>query len=158
MSGTCNSNLTDRILDALECAREAHNLLPPLPLNMKPIYFRILGALYRTCDDSGKARVSDINKTLGFLLPNTTKYLGELNHLKIIEKTSLDSDKRVVLVRATELGEVYIQKFVVNIHERLENEFASISKNDLITMIGTIRKVYRAMKKVYQEENIKMDK
>lgn len=152
MSAAYDFNLIDEILSALECAKEAHNLLPSLPRDMKPIYFRILDALYRTRAEGGGARVSDINKALGFLLPNTTRYLGELERLKIIEKTPMDSDKRVVLVRATELGEEYIQKYVINIHKHLEQELASIGETDLILMIDTIHKVYRAMKKVYREE------
>lgn len=152
MSADYDFNMVDKILNALECAKEAHNLLPPLPPNMKPVYFRILDALYRTRDGSGRARVSDINKALGFLLPNTTRYLNELDHLNIIEKTSMDTDKRVVLVRATESGEAYIQDFIISIHERLEKELSSISKEDLLIMIETNHKVYHAMKKAYQEE------
>lgn len=152
MSTNCDFNAIDMILSALGCAKEAHDLLPPLPAGMKPVYFRILDALYRTRDGSGSARVSDINKALGFLLPNTTRYLGELEQLQMIEKTSADSDKRVVLVRATGLGEAYIKKFVISIHEHLEQELASISQADVIIMIETIHQICRAMKKVYQEE------
>lgn len=147
-------NLIDEILNAFECAKEAHDLLPPLPPRMKPVYIRILSALYRTRDGSGRARVSDINRALGFLLPNTTRFLGEMDQLKIIEKTSTDSDKRVVLVRATGLGEEYIQKFVIHIHEHLEQELTSIRETDFIIMIETIHKVYEAMKKVYRNEKI----
>lgn len=154
MSAASEFNLIDEILNALECAKEAHNLLPLLPSQIKPVYIHILDALYRSRDDSGSARVSDINKALGFLLPNTTKYLGELDQLKIIEKTTMNSDKRVVLVRATELGEEYIRKYVISMHERLEREFSLISETDCKTMIETIHKVYLAMKKAYREEKI----
>ncbi|MCI1956447.1 MAG: hypothetical protein LKJ21_08775, partial [Oscillospiraceae bacterium] len=142
----------------LDCAKAAHNLLPPLPPGMKPVYLHILNALYRTRDGSGRARVSDLNKALGFLLPNTTRYLGELSQLNVIEKTPSNSDKRVVMVKATELGEKYIRKFVVNVHKHLEKELASISEADCTVTAETIRKIYLAMKKVCREErNIALD-
>lgn len=151
MSISNKFELIDDIIDAFGCAKEAYESLPPLPSNVKPVYFRVLNALYRTRDDSGSARVSDINKTLNFLLPNTTRYLREMEQLGIIEKSSSNYDKRVVLVKATESGEKYIQKYVVSINKNLEKELTAISEHDFIIMIESIHKVYDAIKKIYQK-------
>ncbi|HWT76421.1 MAG TPA: hypothetical protein VN258_17115 [Mobilitalea sp.] len=143
--------LAANILEALECAKEANALLPPLPPKMKPVYVRILNAIYKIRDDNGSARVSDISKASGFLLPNTTKFINELVELKVVEKFTQASDKRVVLVQATEMGEEYIQKYVLSFHHGLEKEFLKLNEADCITMIETIQKVYQAMKNVYQD-------
>ncbi len=146
-----NMKLVFNILGALECAKEALALLPPLPPNLRPVHFRILNAFSRIRDDTGSSRISDINEALGFLLPNTTSYISELVELNIMEKFASSSDKRVVLVRATEAGEQYIQKYVLSVNNGLEKEFLKISEADCTTMVDTIQQVYEAMKKVYRE-------
>jgi Transcriptional regulators len=144
-------NLVTNILDALECAKETLALLPQLPPNMKPVYFRILNAIYRIRDDNGNSRVSDISKVSGFLLPNTTKFINEMVDLRIVEKFTSASDKRVVLVRATEAGEQYIQKYVLSFIESLKKEFSKLDEANCMIMIETIQKVYQATNTVYQD-------
>lgn len=145
------TKLVNNILEALECAKEALTLLPQLPPNIKPVYFRILNVIYKIGDDSGSSRVSDISKVSGLLLPNATKVINEMVEFNIVEKFTSASDKRVVLVRATELGQQYIQKYVLSVMEALEKEFSKINEVDCIIMVETIYKVYQAMKTVYKE-------
>jgi DNA-binding MarR family transcriptional regulator len=140
------------ILETLQYAKEALALLPQLPPNMKPVYFRILNAIYKIGDDTGSSRVSDISKVSGLLLPNTTKVINEMVELDIVEKFTSASDKRVVLVRATELGKQYIQKYVLCFMEDLEGEFSKINEANCLIMIETMHKVYQAMKTVYKEK------
>lgn len=144
--------LAASILDALEYAKQACSFLPPLPPDMKPVYIRILNAIYKLRSDNGNVCVSDISKVAGIVLPNTTRFIRELEELNVVEKFTLVSDKRVVLVRTTDLGEQYIQRYVLSFHKELEKEFSSIGKSDCKTMIETIQKVYQAMQKVYQDK------
>lgn len=141
-------DLVHKVLYSLECAKNAQTFLPPLPPKMKPVYFRLLNAVYQIRDDFGCSRVSDINSALGFLLPNTTRFINEMVELSVLEKFSLASDKRVVLVRATDLGEEYIQEHIVCFNKQLEREFSKIGRTNCKIMIETITKVYEAMKKV----------
>lgn len=147
-----DAKLVNNILDAFECAKEALALMPQLPPNMKPVYFRILTAIYKIGDDTGSSRVSDISKVSGLLLPNTTKVINEMVELNIVKKFTSASDKRVVLVQATELGEQYIQTYVHSFIEGLEEEFSKIDEANCLIMIDTIHKVYLAMKTVYKEK------
>lgn len=149
-----NIKLVNNILDAFECAKDALALLPQLPPNIKPIYLHILNAIYKIGGDNGGSRVSDISKVTGLLLPNTTKVINEMVELNIVEKFTLASDKRVVLVRATGLGEQYIQKYVLCFIEYLEKEFSKNDEANYQIMIETIHKVYQAMKKVYKEKEL----
>jgi len=146
-----DTSLVNNIMDAFECAREALTLLPQMPPNIKPVHFRILNAIYMIGDASGSARVSDISKVSGLLLPNTTKFTNELVELSIVKKFTSASDKRVVLVQATELGQEYIRDYVIRFIEGLDKEFSKINQVDCIIMIETIYKVSQAMKTVYQE-------
>lgn len=148
--------LVTNILDALECAKEALSMLPQLPPDMKTVYFRILNAIYKNGNTSG-SRVSDLSKVSGLLLPNTTKVINEMVELNILEKFTLASDKRVVLVRATELGEQYIDKYVLPFIEGLEKEFSKINEFDCMIMIETITKVYQAIKTVNSGKEMKRD-
>ena len=151
--GSFREDLVDNIFDALELAKKAHSLLPPLPTNLKPVHLRVLHAIYRIRDRTGNVRITDINKALEFSLPNTTRFINELLKLGVVDKSSLLTDKRVVLVRATEFGEQYIQKYILTYQKRLQDEFAIIGEADCNTMIQTIAKVYQAMEKIYKTEN-----
>lgn len=152
-----DSKLVNNILDAFEDAKEALSLLPELPPNIKPVHFRILNAIYEIGDDTGSPRVSDISRVSGLLLPNTTKVINEMVELNIVEKFTPSSDKRVVLVRATELGEQYIQKYVLRFIEGLEEEFSKFDETNCLIMIETIHKVCQAMKTVYKEKETERD-
>ncbi|NLW91089.1 MAG: MarR family transcriptional regulator [Syntrophomonadaceae bacterium] len=145
-----DTGLVNNIMDAFECAREALALLPPMSAKIKPVYLRILSAIYKTGGKSGSARVTDISKVSGLLLPNTTKFINEMVELDLVEKFTSESDKRVVLVRATELGQQYIHDYVISFLDGLEKEFSQIGEADCIIMIETINKVSQAMKTVYQ--------
>lgn len=152
-----DDKLVNNIVDALECAKQALTLLPQLPDNMKPVYLRILSAIHKIGGDTGSSRVSDISNVSGLLPPNTTKFINEMVELNIVKKITSPSDKRVVLVQATELGEQYIQKYVLSFAEGLEKEFSKFKEVDCMIMIDTINKVYQAMKTVYQEKETGKD-
>ncbi len=148
--GKTDGKLAIDILEALEFAKEALALLPQLPHSIKPVYFRILDAIYKIRDNTGSSRVSDISRATGFLLPNTTKFINEMVELNIVKKVTLASDRRVVLIQTTELGERYIQRYVHPFVEGLEEEFAKIDKASCLIMIETLQQVYQAMKTVYK--------
>lgn len=145
-------DLVDNIFDALEMAKKAHSLLPPLPPKLKPVHLRVLHAIYRIRDGTGSARITDINRELSFSLPNTTRFTNELSQLGVVGKSNLSTDKRVVLVHTTELGEAYIQKYILTYQTRLQAEFSMIGESECVRMIETITKVYQAMEKIYQTE------
>lgn len=150
--GKMDAKLVYSILESFESAKEVLALMPQLPPNMKPVYFRVLNAINKISNDVGSARVSDISKVSGVLLPNTTKVINEMVELNILKKFTTASDKRVVLVQATELGEQYIQKYVVRSIQGLEKEFSKIDETNCLTMIETMHKVVEAMKAVYKEQ------
>lgn len=143
-------NLVDSIFDSLETANRARSLLPPLPPTMKPIHIRILRAVQRVQDKTGRACVSDINGMLGYLLPNTTRYINELTGIGMVKKVPSTSDKRVVCIQMTALGEECYQKYLLRYHDRLQEALLSIGESDCRIMMQTIEKVYLAMEKIYQ--------
>lgn len=147
-----NLKLAVAILDALDCAKDATALLPSLPPNIKPIYVRMLNAFYKVRDSDGNACISDVSRTSGILLPNMTKLVNKLVELKIVSKRTSATDKRIVLIRATALGEHYIEKYVLSFHQDLEKELSRISESDCRVMIDTIQKIYLAIKKIYRNE------
>ncbi len=151
------TQLVNNILGAFQCAKDTVALLPQLPPNIKPVYFRILNAIYKLNHYTGRPRISDISKESGLLLPNTTKVINEMVELNILEKFTPDFDKRVVLVRATELGEQYIQKYIVNFIESLEKQVSRINEIECIIMIDTVYKVHQAIKTVYDEQEPEKD-
>jgi len=139
-----------KIFEAIEYANKANVLMPSLPLEMKPVYIRILNAFYKIRDDNGTACISDISKTSGILLPNTTKLINELVSINVVEKLFSTVDKRVVLVKATEKGERYIQEYIHDLHQKLEKELSTIPESEVELLYKTMQKVYYITKKVYR--------
>jgi DNA-binding MarR family transcriptional regulator len=144
-----DADIVNRIFAALGVAKDAYALLPPLPEKIRPVHISILNAIHRSSDD-GRARVSDINKAMGFALPNTTRLINELAALKVVKKSTTAADKRVVLVRLTRLGELYTREYVLSFHKQLEAAFSQLRASDCATMIETIHKVHLAMQEVCQ--------
>jgi len=144
-----DSNIVDRTIAALGVARDAYALLPPLPPGIRPVHIGILSAMYRIGGDN--TRVTDINRSLGFALPNTTRFINELVAQNVVRKSTTDSDKRVVLVRTTDLGERYTREYVVSFHERLEAELVKLGMAECEAMIENINRVHLAMQKVCQD-------
>lgn len=145
------AHLYDDVFYSLDLAQKAHNLLPPLPPNIKPVHLRILHALYRIRVDANGTRISDINTALGFSLPNTTKFINELVQLGAVEKLPSKTDKRVVLVRVTSLGQQYIDRYIIQYHAQLQTAFSAIGESNCMIMVETISKIYQAIKKTYQQ-------
>lgn len=145
-----DENLCDDMFDALALAKKAFNLLPPLPPHFKPVYMRVLKAIARVRDENRLARVSDINAALGGLLPNTTKLLNELVPLGVVTKQSLETDRRVVLVQASPLGEQYIHDYIEKYNAAMLQAFWEIGENKCRAMMNTVAEVYHAIQKTYQ--------
>lgn len=141
----------DAILDALATAREAHRLLPPLPHGMRPPHFRVLNAIYRVRDAEGCARISDLGRATGLLLPNATRAINDLVDQGMLEKSAGVGDRRVVLVRTTEAGERCLHDYVLTFRERLQEEFAAISEADCRALVETIKRVHRILRRLYDD-------
>lgn len=139
--------LVDAILDALRQARETWALLPPLPEGVRSAHIRILSAMERM-ERGGRLRVSDINARLGAALPNTTRFLGELAELGAVRKIADASDKRVVLVQTTPLGDELTERFVRQIHGRMATAFARIGTDRCGAMVRTLDEIHAAMQDI----------
>lgn len=139
-------NLLDRILHAMDTAASTRNLVPELPKGVRPIHVRVLDALTRTCDDTGCSRVSDIGDALGMRMPNVTRAIREMTDMGVLKKTASPVDGRVVLIRATPLGEDYIDRYIVGVRQRIERELAdTVNMDDIESMISTIDAIAAAV-------------
>ncbi|OXN01545.1 MarR family winged helix-turn-helix transcriptional regulator [Bifidobacterium vansinderenii] len=141
-------NLLDRILQAMRTAASVPTLVPELPKGVRPIHLRVLDALSRTRGDNGCSRVSDIAAALGMRMPNVTRIIREMTDLGMLEKTSDPTDGRVVLIRTTDLGEEYVDRYIVGVRQRIEHELmAEVSMDDIESMIVTIDAIRTAVDK-----------
>ena len=139
----------DDIMQAFQRARSACESLPPLPANIKPAYIRMLDALHRVRGSDGMASVSDINTAFGGRLPNTTAYLTEMAQLGLVDKSHSTRDRRIVLIHSTELGEHYIEQYVVSLGAQLSSGLKHVDGHDISVMVSTIHQVCSVMEGVY---------
>ena len=150
-SEDAKEELVEQVLGAFDVAKKAHALLPHLPPGVRSVHVRILSVMYRL-GPGHCSRVSDINSALGSALPNTTKFINEMVALNIVKKVDDESDKRVVLVQTTELGNQYTDQYVRLLHRRLAKAFSRIGTAECSVMSKTLREIYIAILDVCSEE------
>lgn len=90
-----------------------------------------------------RVKISDVSDFLGGTRPSVTKLIRELESCGALIKTPDTSDKRIIWLQLTPLGEQYYEFYGLQYHTWLSQVLDEIPKEDLET---TIRTIYQARK------------
>lgn len=131
--------------NACHDAKRIVELIPPLPEGMAPRHIRIIDAIHQCSEEHCTVRVSDISDALHTTRPSITKLINELQQLQVVTKEADASDKRVVLLRLTELGEEYYDFYIRKFYAWLGVELAALRPEDLHTASATIRQILQIL-------------
>ena len=138
--------LMNAMLDSLRVAKNTYDALPPLKEGIKPIYHRVLNALYRS--GNGYLRVSDLSDVLDIQLPNMTNIVNEMMNKNLLIKVRSPQDKRAVHIHMSEEGEAYFNQHVLVYREKMLEEFSRLDQQECLAMIKSIHNmqdiIYRA--------------
>ena len=140
------SNLIKNIIDSCFLAKQITEMLPPLPVGMKPRHIHVIDAVCSLRSSQPSVKVTDISKFMNITTPSVTKLIKELCDLKALEKKIDSVDKRVTLIELTPLGELYYQKHVVDFQNKLLQSFKDIDETDCLCLVMTIKKIHAKMK------------
>ena len=88
-------------------------------------------------------KISDVSDFLGGTRPSVTKLIRELESHGALIKTPDTSDKRIIWLQLTPLGEQYYEFYCLQYHTWLSQVLDEIPQEDLET---TIRTIYHARK------------
>lgn len=74
-----------------------------------------------------------------------TKLISELEAKRVVEKNSLENDGRVPLLRLTELGLFYQNKYVMKYHTEWAKNMSEVTDEQVKTAVQVIEKLRMAM-------------
>lgn len=133
------------LLDACFTAKHLIETLPELPDGMKPRHIHVLDRINIVWKEKGECRVSDVSEGLNITMPSITKLIQELTAMKLVEKYSDPTDKRVALLKLTDQGIVCVNKYVYSFHSRWAENLAAISNEDAEKTIRILEQLEQTM-------------
>lgn len=133
------------VMDACYTAKRVRDMLPVLPNGVTSTHIHYLDNIRELEKTSDRVKVSQISDVLGLPRPAVTKTIKDMGKLGLIEKSTSETDGRVVFVKLTEEGRELIDRYVDRYFGELEQEFADISDRDADRMIEILEKFYEVM-------------
>lgn len=88
-----------------------------------------------------RVKISDVSDFLGGTRPSVTKLIRELESCGALIKTPDTSDRRIIWVQLTPLGEEYYNFYCLRYHAWLSEVLGEIPQEDFETTIQTIFRV-----------------
>lgn len=136
-----------KVMDACYLAKRARDLLPTLPNGVTSSHVHYLDTIRKLELKTDSVRVSDISDKLGLPKPGVTKTVKEMEKLGLVEKHADKTDGRVVFLKVTAAGNALLDEYVDELFGELSRELGDVSDEDAETMIETVEKLYRVMRK-----------
>lgn len=136
-----------KVMDACYLAKRARDLLPTLPNGVTSSHVHYLDTIRKLELKTDSVRVSDISDKLGLPKPGVTKTVKEMEKLGLVEKQADKTDGRVVFLKVTAAGNALLDEYVDELFGELSRELGDVSDEDAETMIETVEKLYRVMRK-----------
>ncbi len=128
-------------------------LMPELPAGMTPRHIHVIDAVFELGRREELVRVSDISEYFNVTRPSITKLIHELENMGVVEKKPDSADKRVVLLRLTELGQEYYDFYITKYHTWVAEQLAGIDPQELCITANVINQVYGILSTRKMEEN-----
>jgi DNA-binding MarR family transcriptional regulator len=122
------------------------DLMPRLPRHMKPRHINVIEIIHRLTQSYGTVRISDVSTDLGVTTPSVTKLINELEEFNVLKKRTNETDKRIITVVLTPLGESYYDIFVRQYHSKLVDMLGKINEEDCMTTMKTMEYIYETMR------------
>lgn len=136
-----------KVMDACYLAKRARDLLPTLPNGVTSSHVHYLDTIRKLELKTDSVRVSDISDELGLPKPGVTKTIKDMEKLGLVEKQADKTDGRVVFLKVTAAGNALLDEYVDELFGELSRELGDVSDEDAETMIETVEKLYRVMRK-----------
>lgn len=136
-----------RLLDSCFVAKRVTETMKELPKGFKPRHIHIIDCIHELHEECEEVRVSDISERLKITTPSVTKLINELEEKKVLVKYSLEEDKRVTLLKLTDLGKEYYRQYVKEYHEEWANHLKEITDEEIEITIRVIEQLLKSMPK-----------
>lgn len=136
------------LIDACFVAKKITETMEELPKGFKPRHIHVIDSIYQLSKEKEDVRISDVSNRLNVTTPSITKLINELEEKEVVEKYTISDDKRVTLVKLTELGAKYHQHYVIDYHTLWVSNLTDISDEEVDKVISIIDRVKNTMPKM----------
>ena len=133
------------LLDSCFAAKKIVEEMKELPQGFKPRHIHISDAVSRLGAGGEEVRVSDVSRRLNITTPSVTKLINELEKKNVVVKYECPDDGRATLLKLTELGKEYEEKYVEQYHAAWAKNLDDISDEDVEAVVRTISRLAEAM-------------
>ncbi|RDY31904.1 MarR family winged helix-turn-helix transcriptional regulator [Lachnotalea glycerini] len=134
------------LLDMCFLAKKVTESMPKLPAGLKPRHMHVMEAISKLNSGQNEVCVSDVSEYLNITTPSVTKLINDLTDYDIVYKYSQQVDKRVTLVKLTQLGKEYEEQYIETYHQYLAQQLSKIEEEEVETAIRVIDKLYQVIK------------
>ena len=94
------------------------------------------------------ASMSEIGKELFMPKPNATALVDKLVDVRMVERISDSSDRRIVRIKITEFGKESIDKARILLVENIKSKLKLLSENDLDRLSDSLKVVKEVIQKI----------
>lgn len=136
------------LIDSCFIAKKITETMEELPKGFKPRHIHVIDSIYQLSKKNSDVRISDVSSKLNVTTPSITKLINELEEKSVVEKYTISDDKRVILVKLTELGMKYHQYYVTDYHTLWVGNLDDISEEDVDRAVYIINKLMDTMPKM----------
>ncbi len=130
-----------QVIDALEKGEKILDNRPTLHKGLLPSYLKLIDHIYQL-SKNGKVRVSDLSKSLNQTTPSITRSLIGMEKQGLIHKSFSETDKRVVYISLTELGDKTYSFYIDRYYKKLSKRLSKYDIHQLQTMMSMIDELY----------------
>lgn len=136
------------LIDSCFIAKKITETMEELPKGFKPRHIHVIDSIYELSKAKSDVRISDVSSKLNVTTPSITKLINELEEKAVVEKYTISDDKRVILVKLTDIGMNYHQYYVTDYHTLWSSNLKDISDEDVDKVIYIINRAMDAMPKM----------
>lgn len=141
------TTMLKKLLDACFVAKRVVETMEELPQGMKPRHIHVIDAIFDLEKQNRSCCVSDISNYLHTTTPSITKLINELEVMQAVEKYPSGADKRITLLRLTEKGKAYENRYVIEYHNAWVSSLQNISDNQAKEVIHVITQLQKTIPK-----------
>ena len=136
------------LIDSCFVAKKITETMEELPKGFKPRHIHVIDSIYHLSKEKSDVRISDVSSKLNVTTPSITKLINELEEKAVVEKYTISDDKRVILVKLTELGMKYHQYYVTDYHTLWADKLEDISDEDADKVVYIINRIMDTIPKM----------
>ncbi|MFA5794458.1 MAG: MarR family transcriptional regulator [Candidatus Brocadiia bacterium] len=97
-------------------------------------------------------KMSQLARTMKMSYPQATGIVDRLIKTGLVSRTSLDNDRRVVLIRLAPKGAAFIRQFKIMLQLRWQRIFSAMPDPEITALLKSLKNIAARIEEVEQDE------